>query len=123
MTILHDMVTQMAHEGIVSVSDLVEFDKTSLQQIADNLHKPGGRIPNHLGQRQDIPYQLCHSRLTPSPKHAYKWHAIRFYETIGRPLTAPNLHWSPIMRKFGLLLESLRQRRDADNPVTPKISK
>ena len=39
-------VMQMQQEGITSVIDLAEFDKDSLQQLADNLRKPGGRIPD-----------------------------------------------------------------------------
>ena len=38
-------MVQMQHEGIHSVADLADFDKDSLQQLVDNLRKPGGRIP------------------------------------------------------------------------------
>ena len=44
MGIPHETMVQMQHEGIHSVADLADFDKDSLQQLADNLRKPGGRI-------------------------------------------------------------------------------
>ena len=44
MGIPHDTVTQMAQEGIVTIGDLIEFDRQPLQRIADNLRRPGGRI-------------------------------------------------------------------------------
>ena len=39
-------IAQMQAEGITNVQDLADFDKESLQQMADNLRKPGGRIPD-----------------------------------------------------------------------------
>ena len=39
-------MVQMQQEGIKLVADLADFEKESLQQLADNLRKPGGRIPD-----------------------------------------------------------------------------
>ena len=52
MGIPHNTVLQLQSEGITSVSDLVDFNKDSLQQLADNLKHPGGRIldPNPAAQ-------------------------------------------------------------------------
>ena len=44
MGIPHATMAQMQQEGIQSVADLADFEKDSLQQLADNLRKPGGRI-------------------------------------------------------------------------------
>ena len=38
------MVIQLQAEGIQSISDLVDFDKDSLQQLADSLCHPGGWV-------------------------------------------------------------------------------
>ena len=46
MGIPHETMVQMQHEGIHSFPDLADFDKDSLQQLADTLRKPGGRIPD-----------------------------------------------------------------------------
>ena len=46
MGIPHETMVQMQHEGIHSVADLEDFDKDSLQQLVDNLRKPGGQIPD-----------------------------------------------------------------------------
>jgi hypothetical protein len=40
MGITHATVVQLATEGIMSVIDLADFDKKSLQQLADNLRCP-----------------------------------------------------------------------------------
>ena len=44
MGIPHVTVVQLGIEGIVTIGDLADFHKDALQQLADNLHKPGGWI-------------------------------------------------------------------------------
>ena len=39
-------VLQLQSEGITLVSDLADFNKDSLQQLADNLRRPGGCVPD-----------------------------------------------------------------------------
>ena len=46
MGLPHDTVVQLAQEGISTVYDLADFDKESLQAVADNLRRPPGRVPN-----------------------------------------------------------------------------
>jgi hypothetical protein len=46
MSIPNATVIQLQNEGIESVDDLIDFDKDTLQQVADNLRRPGGRIPH-----------------------------------------------------------------------------
>jgi len=44
MAILPATVIQLTSDGILTVGDLVDFDKETIQQIAGNLRCPGGRI-------------------------------------------------------------------------------
>jgi hypothetical protein len=46
MGIPNETIAQMPAEGITNVQDLADFEKESLQQLADNLRKPGGRMPD-----------------------------------------------------------------------------
>ena len=46
MGIPHETMVQMQPEVIHSIADLADFDKDSLHQLADNLRKPRGRIPD-----------------------------------------------------------------------------
>ena len=46
MGIPHAMVIQLQTEGITTLGDLADFEKDSLQQLADNLCHPGGRTPD-----------------------------------------------------------------------------
>ena len=61
----HETMVQIQREGIQAVADLDDFEKQELQQLADNLRKPGGRIPDpnqHLEQQS----QRQHSHSEPS---------------------------------------------------------
>ena len=58
MGIPQETVPQMAIEGITTASDLAKFDKDSLEQLANNLCRPGGRVadPNpNTGPGATIP--------------------------------------------------------------------
>ena len=66
MGIPHATVLQLQSEGITLVSDHADFNKDSLQQLADSLRCPG-RTPT-LQLNLDQPFQLHHLYLVPSPK-------------------------------------------------------
>ena len=58
MGVQHATVVQLALEGIQTVDDLADFDKEALQQLADNLRRPGDRVPTPTqGQLLDQPFQ------------------------------------------------------------------
>ena len=44
MGIPHATVVQLVQDGIKTIPDLQDFDKDTLQQVADNLRRPGGRV-------------------------------------------------------------------------------
>jgi hypothetical protein len=47
MGIPNATVIQLQQEGMDSVDSLADFDKTTIEQIAANLRRPAGRIPNN----------------------------------------------------------------------------
>ena len=46
MGIPDETVVQLGNEEIMTVDDLVDFEKDTIQQFADSLRRPGGRIPH-----------------------------------------------------------------------------
>ena len=46
MGIPNETVVQLQQEGITMVDDLMDFDKDTMEQIAANLRRPAGRIPD-----------------------------------------------------------------------------
>ena len=87
MGIPHATMVQMQQEGIQWVADLADFEKQSLQQLADNLRKPGERIadpdPNApLGAT--IPTPAFTYGAKSQKRLTVACDLIRFYQTVGR---------------------------------------
>jgi hypothetical protein len=86
---------QLVTEGIVNVQDLEEFDEANLKQITENMRRPPGRVP------VDPAHPLGPSIPTPpfefGAKSIIRLKAasdiVRYYQTTGRTLTAPNMKW------------------------------
>ena len=126
MGIPHATVIQLQAEGISTVNDLADFDKDSLQQLADNLRRPGGRVP-------DPNPNAAPGATIPTPPFVFgvksqKWllvacNLVRYYNAVGRPLTAANLQWNTVMRNFEIQWKALKDRKDDDEPDVPTISK
>ena len=126
MAIPHATVMQLRNEGITAVDDLEEFDADSLAQIANNLRRPGGRIPDPTpgappGATIPTPPFVFGAKSQMRLEAACD--LVRFYRTIGRPLTAANIAWDPVMRNFCEIWKSVKERHAADDPVTPTINK
>ena len=126
MGIQHKTMVQMPQEGIQAVADLADFEKQSLQQLADNLRQPGGRIP-------DTNPSTAPGATIPTPAFTYGAKSqkrltvacdlVRFYQTVRRHLTAANIQWNQVMSNFEIQCKALKDRKDEDDPNVPKIIK
>ena len=105
MGIPHATMLQLQSEGITLVSDLADFNMTSLQQLADNLRCPGGRIPD--------PNPAAPPGSTiPTPPFVFGAKSqrcitvacdlVKYYITVGHDLTAANLQWNTVMKNFDI---------------------
>ena len=94
MGIPHATVVQLAQEGIESVDDLQDFDKDSLQQVADNLRRPGGRIPDPnpgAAEGATIPTPPFIFDAKSQKRLLVACDLVRYYDAVGRDLTAANI--------------------------------
>ena len=107
-------------------SQTADFDKDSLQQLADNLRCPGGRVPDPnpgapAGATIPTPPFIFGAK---SQKHiTIACDLVRFYATVGHDLTAANLQWNTVMKNFEIQWKALKERKGDDSPDVPKISK
>ena len=126
MGIPHATMLQLQSEGITLVSDLADFNKDSLQQLADNLRRPGGHVPD--------PYPAAQPGSTiPTPpfvfgaasqRHiAVACDLVKYYITVGCDLTVAILQWNTAMKIFDIQWTTLKEKKGDDSPETPKISK
>ena len=126
MGIPHATVLQLQQEGITAVSDLADFDKDGLQQLADNLRRPGGRVPDPnpgAAAGATIPTPSFVFGAKSQKRIAVACDLVRFYDTVGRDLTAANLQWTNVMKNFEIQWKALKDRKKEDIPDVPKISK
>ena len=103
MGIPHVTVVQLQAKGITSVSNLADFNKDSLQQLADNLRHPGGRVPDPNPAAQPgstIPTPPFVFGAKSQRRIAVACDLVKYYRTVGHDLTAANLQWNTIMKKF-----------------------
>ena len=125
MGIPHATVLQLQSEGITSVSDLVDFNKDSLQQLADNLRCPGGCVPDPNPAAQPgstIPTPPFVFGAKSQRRIAVACDLVKYYKTVGRDLTAANLQWNTVMKNFDIQWTTLKEKKGDDSPETPKIS-
>ena len=126
MGIPHATVVQLQQEGITAVSDLADFDQSSLQQLADNLRCPGGRVPNPdpgAAAGATIPTPPFVFGAKSQKRLLVACDLVRYYDTVGRDLTSNNIQWLDTVKNFEIQWKALKARKDEDEPDVPKISK
>ena len=126
MGIPHDTVVQLQEEGINSVDDLVDFDKESIKQVADNLRRPAGRVadPNPAAAAgATIPTPPFVFEAKSQQRLVIATQLVRYYMTVGRNITAGNIAWDPVMRNFSEQWKALEDKKGNDEPEVPKIPK
>jgi hypothetical protein len=120
-------VAALQGEGISLVDDLGDFDKETIEQIAANLRRPAGRVPDPNaavaaagGTIPTPPFVFgakSQQRLITATK------LVRYYTTVGRGLTAGNLQWTPVMKNFADQWKAMEDKKNGDEPEVPKITK
>ena len=119
-------VLQLQSEGITLVSDLADFNMTSLQQLADNLRRPGGHVPDPNPAAQPgstIPTPPFIFGAKSQRRIAVTCDLVKYYITVSHDLTAANLQWNTIMKNFDIQWTAPKEKKGDDFPETPKISK
>ena len=125
MGIPRETVLQLALEGIVSVTDLAEFNRDSIQRLADNLRVPGGRVPdpNPNAQRgATIPTPSFILSAKSYRRLQVATNLVKYYNDTGRELTAENLQWNHVMKNFEVQWNALLYKKNARPPDVPKIN-
>jgi hypothetical protein len=126
MGIPNETIAQMQAEGITNVQDLADFEKESLQQLADNLRKPGGRIPDpnpNAAPGATIPTPAFVFGAKSQKRLSVATDLIKYYDATGRDYTAANLQWTNVVKNFDIQWKALKVKQREDPPEIPKLSK
>lgn len=111
------------YENIVSVESLMDIDKDAFSDIASNLRKPGGTMPDPNDPTLRVPQTPFIISAMSLQKLQVASIAASYYKTIGRELTHTNMHYSNVLRDFYLQWKALEERRKEDDPKVPIVSK
>ena len=122
---------QLATEGITSVEDLSEFEDADFKQLAYNLSHPPATLRaapaavagGPAGPAVLVPTEpfvlgaksLCHLKIAAQ--------AVRYYESVQRPLTAGSMDFATTLRNFDTQWKALEEKIERDAPSVPKITK
>ena len=122
----HATVIQLQEEVIDIVIDIGEFYKDTFDQIAANLCRPTGRIPD------PNPTAVAESTI-PTPPFVFGAKSqnilivaaklINYYETVGQSLTEANIQWTNLVKNFDDQKKALEDKVKDNKPDVPKISK
>ena len=96
-------VAQLALEGMDTVESLADFDKETLSQLADNLRRPGGRIPDPnpaAAPGATIPTPTFVFGAKSQKRLSVMCDLMRYYQATGRTATAANIRWTTIGVNF-----------------------
>ena len=123
----HETMVQIQREGIQAVADLADFEKQELQQLADNLRKPGGRIPApnpNAAPGATIPTPAFTYGAKSQKRLTVACDLVRYYQTVGRDLTAANIQWNQVMSNFEIqwkLSRTGRMKMILMSPQSPRL--
>ena len=118
----HETMVQFQREGIQAVADLAEFEKQELQQLADNLRKPGGRFPDpnpNAAPGATIPMPAFTYGAKSQKRLTVACDLVRYYQTVGRDLTSANIQWNQVKSNLEVQWKALKDRKDEDDPDVP----
>ena len=130
MAMDHDAFLRLALDGITTIGDLIDFDEESLKQVAVNLSRPSGRIPDPtIGQDNGaavgatIPCPPFIFGAKTQARLIVATDLLKFYRTVGRDVTAANMRWDHVMRNFGEQWKAIKESKKESSPEVPIISK
>lgn len=111
------------NENIQSVESLVDFNKDAFTDIASNLRKPGGTMPDPNDPNVRVaqtPFIISAMSLQKLQVAAV---AASYYKTIGRDLTHVNMHYTNVLKDFYMQWKALEEKKKEDEPKVPIVSK
>ena len=114
---------ELEAEGIITVSDLLDFDDDLLKQVKENLRRPAGTMADPADANRQIPRPpfVLGAKSMARLKVAAK--AVRYYETVGREITPVNMRWTSTLSVFAHHVKAIEANCDRDTPEPPKITR
>ena len=113
----------LAIEGITVPDDLLDFNEDDLKTVMSNLRRPAGTIPDPADPTAVIPRPSYEFGAKSFKRLKIAALAVSYYESIGRPCTPDNMHFSHVLKDFSEQWESLVEKKDETVPDVPTITR
>ena len=119
---------QLALEGMDTVESLADFDTETLAQLASNLRRPGGRVPDPdpgAAPGATIPTPAFVFGAKSQKRLSVMCDLMRYYQATGRPATVTNIRWNPYGINFEHQWKAIKdqKKKDVKSEDIPVISK
>ena len=118
--------TSIAAEWLTNLADLVKFDKASLKHISENLHHPGGHMPDPdqpISAHATIPLLVFVFGAKSQLRLKSAVDISKYYETNERDMTVGYMRWTQTIKNFVATWKSLSDCKDSTDIEVPNISK
>ena len=129
MALPHDTVVQLAEEGITRAEDLVDFNEDDFKQVAANLRRPAGQVPDPTaGQPNGAPVGAMMNKqpfvfgAKSQARLSVTAELLRFYRTIGRTPHHNSVRWT-VGRNFQEQWKALVDSKAETPPEVPLLGK
>jgi hypothetical protein len=123
MRIPHHTVIKLQQEGITIVDELIDFNKDTIEQIAVNLRRPAGRVPDpnpNAAPGATIPTPSFVFGAKSQKRLVTAAQLLQYYETVGRSMTPRNIQWTSVMKNFAEQWKALGDKKKAMNLKFPR---
>ena len=111
------------NENIVTVESLIDINKDAFSDIASNLRKPGGTMPDPNDPNLRVPQHPFVMSAMSLQKLQVASVAASYYKTIGRELTHVNMHYTNVLKDFYMQWKALEEKKKEDEPKVPIVTK
>jgi hypothetical protein len=100
------------NENIVTVESLIDINKDAFSDIASNLRKPGGTMPDPNDPNLRVPQHPFVMSAMSLQKLQVASVAASYYKTIGRELTHVNMHYTNVLKDFYMQWKALEEKKN-----------
>ena len=102
---------------------IFDFDKDTIQQVADNLQRPGGRIPDPTSKKLTgatilIPHFFLGEKSQKQLLTACD--IVRYYNTTRQGITTLKMLWNTVINNFEAQWKALKELKNETSQMSPR---
>ncbi len=117
-------VNRILYEGITTYDSLLDFDRKAIQSLPsvckETIPAIAADPATNTGAEPEVPGANISS--ISVQRLIVAVNAAKYYNSIGRAMTAQNMHYTSVLSQFKIEQEAYASLKDEDEPKVPKIN-